>query len=332
MSSKKSEKQVLEEIEKMKEKLTSLFHEMLDFKHKEYDENLSFDDLLELTSIHYNYCSYRFTDAYHAVKYGKVYVLPSDADNPFRDSEEDLTLSIDGVLEMLTALYDELTEKDNDYKKHANDDVDIDLSGGKTLKELAQEAENRFVPLFQEMLDLEKVSYDAKKDNTFSSLYLKVIDAYPWYRDLLFHLHYQIHTDLDSSYVDVINTCAWSLKRLQGYKKERDAFYQEHADIVQAHKEWLEEKAKVEKFNKEVEKKREPYAKQLNGLYKDFRKAKRVRNKKEMRNYMKQIEEIEKMLLDNYPFKSIDSDPYNAIKYQGCFDDFDDLEDNEFIP
>lgn len=332
MSKKKIVNLDSEEIETMKEKLTKLFHEMLAYKHKEYDENLPFDELLKLTAIHYNYCSYLFDEAYHAVKYREAYVLPSEADNPFRDPEKDLTLSPEQILETLTTLYDGLTEKDNDYKKHAKDDVDIDLSGGKTLKSLAKEYEERFVPLFQEMLDLEKIPYDAKKNNSFSSLYLKVIDAYPWYHDLLFHLHYQISTSLDSSYVDIINACALGLKRLQGYQKERETFYKEHADIIEAHKKWLEKKAQVEKCNREIEKQREPYAKQLDTLYKGLRKANRTRNRKEKRTYLKEIEGIEKMLCDKYPFQTIDSDPYNEIKYQNCFDDFDDLEDDESIP
>ncbi len=332
MSQKKNEKHTLEEIESMKEKLTKLFHEMLTYKKKEYGENLSFEELMRLTAIHYNYRSYLFEDAYHAVKFGEAFVLPSEADNPFRNPDEDLSLSPEQILETLAVLYDDLTEKGNDYKKHAKDDVDIDLSGGKTLEELAKEYKEHFVPLFQEMLDLEKVPYDAKKNNSFSTLYLKVIDAYPWYHDLLFHLNYQISSSLDSSYVDMINACALGLKRLQGYQKERETFYQEHADVIEAHKKWLKKKAQVEKFNQQVEKEREPYARKLHGLYKDYRKAKRVRNKKDMRKYMQQIEEIEKMLCDNYPFQTIDSDPYNEIKYQNCFDDFVDLEEGEPTP
>jgi len=332
MKSKKSKKQILEETEIMKEKLTKLFHDMLDFKHKEYDENLSFDELLKLTSIHYNYESYLFNDAYAAVKYGKVFVLPSEADNPFRDPDEDLTLPPEGILETLTTLYDCLTEKDNDYQKHANDDVDIDLSDGKTLKELANEYTDRFVPIFQEMLDVEKVPYDAKEDNSFSSLFLKVVDAYPWYYDLLFYLYHQIFSSLDSSYVDIINTCAASLKRLENYKKERDAFYKEHADIIEAHKKWLVKKEEVQKYNQEMAKKCAPYDSQLQGLYKDLRKAKRARNRKEISKYMKQIDELKKMLQEKYPFKSIEDDPYDQIKYKDCFDDFEDLENDEYIP
>lgn len=226
------------QIEEEKLKLRNLFYEMLDYKHKKYDKSMDFFDLLELTSIHYNAFSIEFDFTYYEVKYSTLPPSSYDDYGFDYDDDDDNRVSDEKKLEQLKELYDCLTEDGNDYKVHANDYIDINLEEGQTLKDLLREKEEKFGPLFKEMLDFVGVDYSNKKID-FYDLWLLVANNYPWYYDRISNLKFVLYSSLDCNYVQQIDTADRNYKRLLKYKEEYPMYVEKYSDIVKEHEAWL---------------------------------------------------------------------------------------------
>lgn len=230
-------------LEEEKSKLVDLFHEMLEYKNISYDNDASFLDLLELVSIHYNSFSTPIDFVYYGIKYGS---FPPSYDE--RDDDVDYEITDEMNLENLKDLYEALTEKDNDYKVHAHDYIDINLKEGQTLKELADEYEAKFGLLLREMLEFinEKVP-DGKAD--FYDLWHTVGSKYPWYYQMLDRLHFVRYTSLHSNYVDQIDSMNRVYNNLSKYKEEYPSYIEQYKDIIEERKAWLEEVESLKKAN-----------------------------------------------------------------------------------
>lgn len=227
----------LKQIEILKEKLTKLFKEMLDFKNISYKKDMDFFNLLELTSIHYNSFSVYFDYAFYGLKY---YSFPPNYDDYDLDDEE-LEVTDESNLKSLKELYDALTEEGSDYKVHAFDYVDIKLEDGQTLKELASLKLEKFGPLFKEMLDFINFEIPQGKKSDFYDLWHLVATEYPWYYSLINHLHFIVYVSLDANYVDQIDLMERTYKRLKNYKDEFNYYVSKYKDIIEKRNDWKKE-------------------------------------------------------------------------------------------
>lgn len=194
-------------VEQEKEKLTKLFHSMLDFKQIKYDIAWDFMTLLDYTSNYYNYYRDFFLDTHTSILYHVVRDLYGEE---FEDISEIETIR--NLREFSLAL----TERDHSYKEHAYDYLDIELKEGESYSDLVHQKEHEFLLLFREMLDFVQVPYQEEED--FISLKLKVEEAYPWYFNLLFYgLN---HYNLRENYIDILTSMEHVYQKLERYKEE----------------------------------------------------------------------------------------------------------------
>lgn len=211
-------------VEKEKEKLTKLFHQMLDFKQIKYDIAWDFITLLDYTSNYYNYYRDFFLDTHTSILYQAVKDI-------YGEELEDV--SEEGTIDNLREFYYALTEKGNSYQEHAYDFLDIELKDGEDYPSLVQEKKEEFLCLFREMLDFVKVPWQEKED--FEDLKIKIEGAYPWYFDLLFYG--LSHSDLRENYIDILTNMELIYQKLKRYQEEyqyqKENYKEEDFDLLE---------------------------------------------------------------------------------------------------
>ena len=164
-------------------KLIKLFKEMMEYKHKKYDENWDFETWLDKLDEAYHYYHNDFMDAYEIVERG---CISREVDADYEVIIK--TTKAERIIELRT-LYDFLTWDKDDYKNYANYYRDYELKEGQTYKDLFDLEKEKFVKLFKEMLELVKYKYES---NDFYALMVDIKNAYPFYRNLITHLDVEL--------------------------------------------------------------------------------------------------------------------------------------------
>ena len=174
--------------DRLVDKLIVIFKEMLDYKHKKYEETWNFKEFADKISQYYNLFSGYLNDCVNAIYYG-TYTYDIEEDSVSMNSVERIMV--------LEEFYDRLTYSDDAWKKDANFYRDFDLEEGQTLKDLFDLECEKFCELFREMLDYRDFDYD-KEEKYLDFLKRDVIEVYPFYED---SLRFLISPNPSSTYV-----------------------------------------------------------------------------------------------------------------------------------
>lgn len=160
-------------------KLISAFKEMLDYKHKSYDDKWSFEEWIEVIDKYYHFYHDTLEKTLTQIQNNtlcrsiymdyQVYIKTDDVEN----------------LIALDDLYCELDPETGDYKDVADFYEDIELEEGQTYEDLYNEKIEKFVGLFKEMLDYINVKHE---ENSFEALKALIRDNFPYYSDNLISL------------------------------------------------------------------------------------------------------------------------------------------------
>lgn len=251
-----------EEILKEEEKLTKLFHKMLDYKGKKYREDLSFLELLQLVMIYYNTYSVDLEFLYAGIKFHRL--PPSSFDDDWEVEVSDLN-----NLENLKELYETLTREGDSYLEHAYDYTDIDLKENETLEDIYSDWLDKYANLFKEML----MFIGIKKEGKFLDLWFLVAINYPWYYRKIDNLK-RIVYGIDANTMEKIHFLKVQYEVLEKYKEDYPIYVEKYKDIIEERKKWLKQVDEVEK--KKLEKKSE-----LDSLAQEIKEKEKMLRRKE---------------------------------------------------
>jgi len=200
------------------EKLINLFKEMLTYKKKEFDPNLSFLELLDKINIHYNI--YRYDIAMIKDAYTNHYV-DDNYYTLYPDYYSDIkTYHLNDVEQLLILddFYKTLTDPLDNYKNNANCYIDINLAPNETISDLYNQEMAKLINLFKEMLNYVKADYD--KSNTRFRYYMTQIStSYPFYLQDLINLSSTL-TDPHNNYITCIDSLYHMRNNLSHYKED----------------------------------------------------------------------------------------------------------------
>lgn len=207
---------------KYKSKLIQLFKEMLEYKNKNYSNDWTFTMWLNHIDTHYHYYHDELQDTLYKVVYQEAYI-----GSDFNDDDEDsIEISdIDKIMQ-LEDLYNILIEKNNDYKKHANDYREYILKDKETYADLYNKQKEKLIELFKEMLDDINYNYD-KSNNDFDYLKSIIIEEYPFYTDMLIHLDVIIYNS-NETYISLLNSMENIYNSLAKNYKNREKLLEEY--------------------------------------------------------------------------------------------------------
>lgn len=222
LGSLKNYNQMLERIDKegypklfaeYKEKIISLFKEMLDYKHKEYDESISFPDLLAKIIAYYNIYSDLLADLEGVCDHHTIYV-ESDY---YSDGKFYKLTDAEQLLE-LDSVYRFLTNPEDNYKNNANFYEDIELAPNETYADVEDRETDKLVELFKEMLEFINAPYD--KDKKGFTYYKGLIcQYYPFYFESLINLSTTL-SDPKCGHIECIDSLRCMYKYLSRYKED----------------------------------------------------------------------------------------------------------------
>ncbi len=161
--------------EKIK-KLISVFKEMLDYKHKSYDNKWSFEEWIEVIDKYYHF--------YHDTLENTLTQIQSNTLCRSIYMDYQVYIQTDDVenLIALDDLYCELDPETGDYKNVADFYEDIELEEGQTYKDLYDEKEEKFIELFKEMLDYVNVKHE---EDSFGALKALIREHFPYYSNTI---------------------------------------------------------------------------------------------------------------------------------------------------
>lgn len=216
-----NEKGYEEVLNSKKEKITNLFKEMLDYKNKKYDENISFRDLADKISQYYNNYHELICDLISAVLW--KYVSYDMEEDPIDLNEIEVLMTIDDI-------YNILIDDVCGYKTEADTYRDFELEDGETFKDLFYKEKEKFKKLFKEMLEYRNIKY--KKEDSFDILKMRVMDAYPYYFVILFRL---ISPDPKVTYIQELNSMEDVYERIiNEYKNHEENMikYKDYMDLI----------------------------------------------------------------------------------------------------
>ena len=207
------------------EKLISIFKEMLEYKRKKYNVDWGFKEWIDRVDKSYHYFHEEFQNVYTQIEnnYLTRYIYMDYPVNITTDEVENI-ISLDN-------LYYELK---TDYKHFANFYEEINLEEGQTYSDLYNEMIEKFVELFEKMLDFIKVKH---KENNFYSLRVLIMDNYPYYLDNLISLN-SIMTSQNETYITQLN----DMKTIYDYFSRT---YKNHEENMKKYKEKIK-KQKLE--------------------------------------------------------------------------------------
>ena len=154
-----------------REKLRLLFMEMLDYKKRKYKKDKSYEKLLDQVISCYHYYNYELLELKEISTTYHYQFYPEDPPEAY---------SYNGILRVLDESYEKLKENDN-YKKN---DIEFKRKRNQTWEERIDEEDQKFIPLFHEMLDYLNVSYD--KNLPLSKLRDLVASYYPYFKDQIY--------------------------------------------------------------------------------------------------------------------------------------------------
>ena len=167
------------ELEKRTKKLIQTFQEMMNYKTKPYQQDWDFAHWIHEIDLHYHFYHELLKDALSLVYEGGINVEIIDYGYDTIDADE-----IE-ILQYLDDLYSILNGKEENYKEHANDYLDVDLKPGQTYSDVFDEKEEQLVQLLKKMLDEIHVPYQREDFPYLSTL---VCEHYPYYAQNLMSL------------------------------------------------------------------------------------------------------------------------------------------------
>ena len=204
-------------------KLISAFKEMLDYKHKSYDDKWSFEEWIEAIDKYYHFYHDTLERTLTQIQNNtlcrsiymdyQVYIKTDDVEN----------------LIALDDLYCELDPETGDYKDFADFYEDIELEEGQTYEDLYNEKKEKFIKLFKEMLDYINVKHE---ENSFETLKALIRDNFPYYRDNLISLSVMMSNPTET-YISLLS----SMDRVYNYFAKT---YKNHEENLKKYNEELE--------------------------------------------------------------------------------------------
>ena len=204
-------------------KLISAFKEMLDYKHKSYDDKWSFEKWIEVIDKYYHF--------YHDTLERTLTQIQSNTLCRSIYMDYQVYIKTDDVenLIALDDLYCELDPETGDYKDVADFYEDIELEEGQTYEDLYNEKKEKFIKLFKEMLDYINVKHE---ENSFETLKALIRDNFPYYRDNLISLSVMMSNPTET-YISLLS----SMDRVYNYFAKT---YKNHEENLKKYNEELE--------------------------------------------------------------------------------------------
>ena len=205
------------------QKLISVFKEMLDYKHKNYNDQWCFEEWIEVIDRYYHFYHENLESTLSQIQSNtlcrsiymdyQVYITTDEAEN----------------IIALDDLYYILDPENGEYKDIAYFYEDIELEEGQTYEDLYNEKKEKFIELFKEMLDYRNVKHE---ENSFETLKALIRDNFPYYRDSLISLSVMMSNPTET-YISLLNSM--------------DSVYNYFAKTYKNHEE------NMKKYNEEME-------------------------------------------------------------------------------
>ena len=177
------------------QKLISVFKEMLDYKHKNYNNQWSFEEWIEVIDRYYHFYHENLESALSQIQSNalcrsiymdyQVYIKTDEAEN----------------IIALDDLYYILNPENGEYKDVADFYEDIELEEGQTYEDLYNEKIEKFIGLFKEMLDYINVKHE---ENSFEVLKALIRDNFPYYSNNLISLSVMMSNPTET-YISLLN-------------------------------------------------------------------------------------------------------------------------------
>lgn len=181
--------------EKIK-KLISVFKNMLDYKHKSYNDKWSFEEWIEVIDKYYHF--------YHDTLERTLTQIQGNTLCRSIYMDYQVYIGTDDVenLIALDDLYYELGSETGDYKDFADFYEDIELEEGQTYEDLYDKKKEKFIELFKEMLDYINVKHE---ENSFEALKALIREHFPYYSDNITFLSVMMSNPTET-YISLLNS------------------------------------------------------------------------------------------------------------------------------
>lgn len=205
------------------QKLISVFKEMLNYKHKNYNEQWSFKEWIEVIDRYYHFYHEDLEDTLSQIQSNilcrSIYM---DYQVCIETDEAENIIALDD-------LYYILDSETGDYKNFADFYEEIELKEGQTYEDLYNEKEEKFIDLFKKMLDYINIPHE---DNSFENLKSLIRQYFPYYSDNITSLSVMINNPT-KTYISLLN--------------DMDMVYNYFTRTYENHEE------NMKKYNKELE-------------------------------------------------------------------------------
>ena len=177
-------------------KLISVFKEMMDYKHKSYNNKWSFEEWIDVIDKYYHF--------YHDTLVNTLNQIQTNTLCRSIYMDYQVYINTDNVenLIALDDLYYELDSETGDYKDFADFYEDIELEDGQTYKDLYEERIEKFIELFKEMLNYINVQHE---DDSFEGLRAKIRENFPYYNDSLISLNVMMSNPTET-YISLLSS------------------------------------------------------------------------------------------------------------------------------
>ena len=206
------------------QKLIIVFKEMLEYKHKNYNEQWNFEEWIEVIDRYYHFYHENLEDTLSQIKCNtlcrsiymdyQVYIETDEVEN----------------IIALDDLYYILEPETSGYKDFADFYEDIELKEGQTYEDLYNEKKEKFIELFKEMLDFINIKH---KENSFEKLKALIRDNFPYYSDNLISLSV-MESNPTETYISLLN----SMDNIFNYFSKT---YKNHEENLKKYNEEMEE-------------------------------------------------------------------------------------------
>lgn len=153
-----------------KQKFTSLYKEMLIYKKKTFDEDISFEVLSSKVNVYYQFYREYIEDIFLVLLNRSLYFRTYD-ENLIMESDEDPV----EVIYFLKSTYEHIKDE---YKKYAYYYKDIELEEDESYRDRYNKELDKIEDIFKEMLKYRNIEY--KEDEDFTDLKIKVMEEYPY--------------------------------------------------------------------------------------------------------------------------------------------------------
>ena len=205
------------------QKLISVFKEMLEYKHKKYNNDWSFEEWIKDIDRYYHFYHEDLENALSQVRSNTLYrSIYMDYQVYIQTNEVENIIALDDLCH-------DLDPETGEYKNFANFYRDIELKEGQTYEDLYNEEKEKFIELFKKMLNYINVKYE---DNSFEGLKSLIRDHFPYYRDNIISLNVMMSNPTET-YISLLN----SMEDIYNYFSKT---YKKHEDNMRKYKEELE--------------------------------------------------------------------------------------------